>query len=103
MRYLLATFCFVALVIGGGEPAGAQSAQSSIEANNADFVAKFAAKDTTGLAQHFTEDAVAFPPNEERIAGRESIQKMWQNWIDAGLADLTLKAAQVRGEWHSRV
>ena len=51
--------------------------------------------DTTGLAQHHTEDAVAFPPNEERIAGRESIQKMWQNWIDAGLADLTLKAAQV--------
>jgi uncharacterized protein (TIGR02246 family) len=95
MRYLLATFCFVALVIGGGEPAGAQSAQSSIEANNADFVAKFAANDTKGLAQHYTEDAVAFPPNEERIAGRESIQKMWQNWIDAGLADLTLKPAQV--------
>ncbi|MER8437828.1 DUF4440 domain-containing protein [Mesorhizobium sp. M1312] len=95
MRYLLATFCFVALVIGGGEPAGAQTAQSSIEANNADFVAKFAAKDTTGLAQHYTEDAVAFPPNEERIAGRESVQKMWQSWIDAGLTDLTLKAAQV--------
>ena len=64
MRYFLASFCFIALVIGGGEPAGAQTAQSSIEANNADFVAKFAAKDTTGLAQHYTEDAVAFPPNE---------------------------------------
>ena len=45
MRKFLASFCFIALVIGAGEPAGAQTAQSSIEANNADFVAKFAAKD----------------------------------------------------------
>ncbi|MFK0688832.1 YybH family protein [Mesorhizobium sp. IMUNJ 23033] len=95
MRYFLATFCFVALVICGGEPAAAQTAQSSIEANNADFVAKFAAKDAKGVAQHYTEDAVAFPPNEDRVAGRESVQKMWQGWIDAGLTDLTLKAAQV--------
>lgn len=95
MRYFLATFCFVALVICGGEPAGAQTAQSSIEANNTDFVAKFAAKDATGLAQHYTEDAVAFPPNEDRVAGRASVQKMWQGWIDAGLTDLTIKAAQV--------
>ncbi|OAP34602.1 hypothetical protein AU381_25095 [Sinorhizobium glycinis] len=95
MRYFLASFCFIALIIGAGEPAGAQTAQASIEANNAEFVAKFAAKDAKGLAQHYTEDAVAFPPNENRVAGRESVQKMWQSWIDAGLTDLTLKAAQV--------
>ncbi|MFA1625226.1 DUF4440 domain-containing protein [Rhizobium mongolense] len=95
MRYFLASFCFIALVIGAGEPARAQTAQSSIEANNADFVDKFAAKDAKGLGQHYTEDAVAFPPNENRVAGRESVQKMWQSWIDAGLTDLTLKAAQV--------
>ena len=95
MRYLLASFCFIALVIGAGGPARAQTAQTSIEANNADFVAKFAAKDAKSLGQHYTEDAVAFPPNENRIAGREGVQKMWQSWIDAGLTDLTLTAAQV--------
>jgi ketosteroid isomerase-like protein len=95
MRYFLASFCFIALVIVTGEPAGAQTAQSSIEANNADFVAKYAAKDTIGLAQLYTEDAVAFPPNEDRVAGRESVQKMWQGWIDAGVTDLTLKSTQV--------
>ena len=95
MRFFLASLCFVAFAIGAGAAANAQTAQSSIEANNADFIAKFAAKDAAGVAQHYTEDAVAFPPGESRIAGRDGVQKMWQGWIDAGLTDLTLAAAEI--------
>ena len=95
MRSLFAFLCLIAFAGGTGEPANAQTAQSSIEANNAEFIAKFAAKDAAGVARHYTEDAVAFPPGESRIAGRDGVQKMWQSWIDAGLTDLTLTAAQV--------
>ncbi len=95
MRYIAAFLFAFVLIFGAADLAGAQSAQSSIEAGNADFVGKFAAKDAAGVAAHYTEDAVAFPPNENRIAGRDNIQKMWQGWIDGGLTDLTLKAVEV--------
>jgi ketosteroid isomerase-like protein len=95
MRYLLASSCLIALVVGTTISAYAQTAQSGIDANNAEFVAKFAAKDSAGLGQLFTDDIVAFPPNENKVAGRENVQSMWKGWIDAGLTDLTLEALQV--------
>lgn len=74
---------------------GAQTAQSGIEAANKKFMESFKNKDAAGIAAHYSEDAVALPPNAERIAGRENIQKMWQSWVDAGLTDLTLKPLAV--------
>ena len=73
----------------------AQTAQSGVEAANKQLMESFKNKDAAGIAAHYTEDAVALPPNAERIAGRENIQKMWQSWVDAGLTDLTLKAVVV--------
>jgi uncharacterized protein (TIGR02246 family) len=95
MHSLSAYFFAFVLIAGTAGITYAQTAQSSIEAGNADFMAKFAAKDAAGVARHYTENAVVFPPNENRISGRDNIQKMWQGWIDGGLTDLTLRAVAV--------
>jgi uncharacterized protein (TIGR02246 family) len=73
----------------------AQTAQRDVEAANKAVMDSFKNKDAAGIAALYAEDGVMLPPNQERVAGRESIRKLWQSWFEAGVADLTLKAISV--------
>ena len=73
----------------------AQTAQTGVEAANKKLMDSFKNKDAAGIAALYSENAVVLPPNAERIAGRENIQKMWQSWVDAGLTDLALTPVEV--------
>jgi uncharacterized protein (TIGR02246 family) len=82
-------------------PANAQSPRDDIEAALVAFAAAFNKGDHEAVAAHYTEDAAVLPPEAARIDGRLNIQKFWKGAIEAGLADLTLKAVEVEasGDW----
>lgn len=78
-------------------PASAESPRDEIEAALVTFTAAFNKGDDAGVAAHYAEDAAVLPPDSARIDGRTNIQAFWKGAIDAGLADLTLKAVEVEG------
>jgi ketosteroid isomerase-like protein len=47
------------------------------------------------VAVHYAEDAAVLPPDSAHVDGRANIQAFWKGAIDAGLADLALKAVEV--------
>jgi uncharacterized protein (TIGR02246 family) len=72
-----------------------QPARASIDAVVAQFVKEFNSKDAAAAASHYAEDAAAFPPDQPRVEGRQNIQKMWQEVMDASVSDLTLTTIEV--------
>jgi uncharacterized protein (TIGR02246 family) len=78
-------------------PVNAESPRDEIEAALVTFSAAFNKGDDAGVAAHYAEDAAILPPDSARVDGRANIQAFWKGAIDAGLADLTLKAVEVEG------
>jgi len=78
-------------------PANAQSPRDDIEAALVTFAAAFNRGDDAGVAAHYAEDGAILLPDSARVDGRANIQAFWKGAIDAGLADLTLKAVEVGG------
>ena len=76
-------------------PAADRPARASIDAVVAQFVKEFNGKDAASLAFHYAENAAAFPPGQARVEGRENIQKMWEQVIASGAANLALRTAEV--------
>jgi ketosteroid isomerase-like protein len=72
----------------------AEDVRAAIDANDAEFMADYAAGDTKALALAYTEDGVMLPPVATRVAGHAAIETLWKRWIDAGIKNLTLKATQ---------
>jgi ketosteroid isomerase-like protein len=64
--------------------------RTSIETQNAEYVASFNSQDPAGVALLHTENAVVMPPNHPAVKGREDIQKFIEADIQAGLRDLSL-------------
>jgi uncharacterized protein (TIGR02246 family) len=71
------TIVFV-LVFAG--PAAAQKAQ--IEAVNAKWTELFNKGDFAGIAQLYTEDAIAFPPGAAMVRGNTAIGAMWKSMAE---------------------
>lgn len=85
-----------ALVVGTDLTLRAQDpARAAIEASNTKFVAAFAKQDAAGVAAAYSPDANAFPPNAAIIKGRAGIQKMWQDVINSGIANVSLVTTEV--------
>jgi uncharacterized protein (TIGR02246 family) len=76
-------------------PVNAESPRDEIEAALVTFAAAFNKGDDAGVAAHYAEDAAVLPPDSARVDGRANIQAFWKGAIDAGFADLTLKAVEV--------
>jgi uncharacterized protein (TIGR02246 family) len=95
MRKIPVVLIALFLTSAGGAYSFAQTAQSGVDAANKEVMDSFKNKDAAGVAAHYTENGAMLPPNQERIEGRENIQKLWQNWLDGGVTDLTLKAIEV--------
>ena len=91
-----ASYCLTALILAASLGAAhAQSAKEAVDAANKKFTDTYANKDARDLAEFYTKDASVFPPDMERVEGRENIEKMWQAVMDMGITDLTLTANEV--------
>jgi uncharacterized protein (TIGR02246 family) len=88
-------FSVLAAVLLIAAPARADDVRAAIDAANAKMMADYAAGDTKALALAYTEDAVMLPPDATRVVGHAAIEALWKSWIDAGLANLTLKSTDV--------
>src|SRR6266545_522596 len=62
----------------------ARDIKAEIDSANAKFVAAFNKGDGAGVAQFYTDRAVALPPGAPMAKGRTAIQGFWQGAIQAG-------------------
>ena len=66
-----------------------------IEANNERFIAAFNRGDAAAVGGMYTSDARLFPPNSQRIDGRQGIQSFWQGLINVGAKVVRLETVHV--------
>jgi uncharacterized protein (TIGR02246 family) len=78
---------------GCGEDSG--KVRAAIEARNKDFGAAFAKGDAAAVAGFYTSNGQMFPPNAAIVSGRDSIQKAWQAFVDAGFKGIELNTSEV--------
>ena len=71
------------------------TARESIESGLAAFCEAFNGGDAAGVAVHYTSDARILPPGASSIDGRQGIQEFWQGFVDAKVADLTLRSDEI--------
>jgi uncharacterized protein (TIGR02246 family) len=83
----------IALLAGLIAPASAQ--KSAIDAANAKFMELFNKGDFAGIAELYTEDAVALPPGAAMVKGRVAIALMWKGLAEQA-ADPKLTAIDVK-------
>jgi uncharacterized protein (TIGR02246 family) len=58
--------------------------KSAIAAANAKWIALFEKGDFDGVAQLYTVDATAFPPDSPMVKGRPAIGKLWESMAKQG-------------------
>jgi len=64
--------------------------RTSIEAQNAKYVAAFNSQEAEKVALLHTENAIVMPPNHPAVKGREDIQSLIEADIEGGIRDLSL-------------
>ena len=62
------------------------------------FEAAFNRGDAAAVASHYSANAVVLAPGAARIVGREGIQVLWQDYVDAGVKDLRLTTVELDGQ-----
>ncbi len=73
------------------DPAGSPDLlRTSIEAQNAKYVAAFNSQEAEKVALLHTENAIVMPPNHPAVRGREDIQSLIEADIEGGIRDLSL-------------
>src|SRR5262245_39543153 len=55
------------------------------------------ARDASGIAALYTEDATLLPPGQPAITGRQDIEAFWQGFFDAGASDARLTSVRISG------
>jgi len=70
--------------------------RSAIETASKKFVEVFSKGDAAGLAAMYAEGARVLPPNSTAIEGKQSIQELWQAFINTG-AKISLSTTYVEG------
>lgn len=78
-------------------PAGPTEAEvrSAIEAQNARFGEAVRAGDTAAIAQLYTPDGAALPPNQPAVTGTEALAAFWGQVLDSGVRDVKLTTEEV--------
>src|SRR5215203_2693298 len=89
MRSIALTIALLTGLIG---PASAEKAE--IDAVNSKWMELFNTGDFAGVAQLYTEDAVALPPGLGMVTGRPAIGAMWKNLAEQ-VSDLRVAAIDV--------
>ena len=78
-------------------PAGPTEAEvrSAIEAQNAKFSEAVRAGDTAAIAQLYTPDGAALPPNQPAVTGTEALAAFWGQVLGSGIGDAKLTTEEV--------
>jgi len=90
MRSILLVVAFM-----GGMSATAFAQKADIDAMNARWMELFNRSDFAGIAQLYTEDAVALPPGSGMVKGRDAIGAMWKG-MTVQVSDPKLTAVDVK-------
>ena len=85
----------LAFVLLAGMLTQAFAQKAEIDVANAKFVELFSKGDFGGVAQLYTEDAVALPPGGPMVKGRAAIGTMWKTLAEQ-VTDLKLTALDVK-------
>lgn len=72
-----------------------RTVRAAIDEGNKGFMAAFARGDTAALAEFYTTDGEAFPPNGDVVRGHAALQQMWKSVVDGGIASATLTTREV--------
>ena len=94
---LLFAFAFACSPAPPPAPAGPTEAEvrSAIEAQNARFGEAVRAGDTAAIAQLYTPDGAALPPNQPAVTGTEALAAFWGQVLDSGVRDVKLTTEEV--------
>ena len=100
MRSTGAVVLFMAIlalppIVGAGSKAKGDDVRAAIEAANARFSEAFERGDAKALADMYTSDAIAFPPDSEMIRGNEAIGQFWKATRNSGVKSATLTTVDV--------
>jgi uncharacterized protein (TIGR02246 family) len=91
----LLPLALAAIGLLAGPEARADEVRDAVEAGNRAFVTAFLAGDARAVALLYTEDAQVIAPGAPVARGRDAIASAWQRAMDAGVADLELRTADV--------
>ena len=90
----------VAAMSAAAVAAGAQDAavRAAIEAGNKKFSAAVATADAAAVANLYTAEAEALPPNSDIVKGRAAIQAMFKRIFESGVTGIELTTAEVEAQ-----
>ncbi len=69
--------------------------RESIAAVNGQFLAAFSAGNARAMAEIYTEDGQALPPNGEVVSGHVALAALWQGVLDMGITGATLETVEL--------
>lgn len=98
MRNRLMTLLLTAALLASATLAAQPSdnVRAAIEAAGKQFTADVAKGNAAGLAAMYAADAQAFPPNANIVTGSDAIQKLWQDFLDMGIKEMSFKVLEVQ-------
>ena len=71
------------------------AADDAIKVKLAEWAEVFQSGDAAATAALHTDDAYAFPPNAPAIQGRQGLESLWREFIDAGIKMKSLDPIEV--------
>ncbi|WP_309641328.1 SgcJ/EcaC family oxidoreductase [Flavobacterium sp.] len=74
------------------------AAKAAVEERSKDFVEAMNNKDSVGLANCYTKDAKFMQPNGKAVEGRANIQKLFGQWMKAGMPQFAIQTIEVWGD-----
>jgi uncharacterized protein (TIGR02246 family) len=74
---------------------GVREARAAIEEANTQFSKAFEQGDSKTLAEMYTSDAIAFPPDSQMIEGNKAIGEFWKTIRNSGVTSATLTTLDV--------
>jgi uncharacterized protein (TIGR02246 family) len=94
-RIIVMVILLIAAMTSTGPALAADKIRAAVDRANQAWLAAYAAHDSAKIAMLYAPDASAFPPGAERASGRDAIRKVWQGFMDAGVANVTLRTIDV--------
>lgn len=71
------------------KPDSVREVRTAIEKANTQFSKAFEQGDSKALANMYTSDAIAFPPDSQMIEGNEAIGEFWETTRNSGVTSAT--------------
>ena len=83
------------MILADVAQASAADADRAIRAGVARWVELIKARDSDGIADLYAADAVAMPPNQPIVSGRDAIREFWRATVQIPELSLTFEPQQI--------